>query len=406
MWRISFNVKIYDESTGKGVYCNPHAEQSTDCPMLRIVTRIGGVERHDTIPDYFMKWKPGAWNTFKATYTVTREIASADVFRLMVVGGPPGSVLAIDNISWKPYESAASNLRVSQEKREDSTSMQPSIAPTLAPTPDVKCDAIMAYDGKDDISQLSWVGWSTSTGFDTGLHGRGQAMKAYDAKVGEMDCTKTFPHPVFQLGHARVSHSNLRVSQEKREDSTSMQPSNTPTFAPAPEVKCDDIMAYDGGGEDIAQLSWMGWSTPTGFDPGFQERGEAMKAYNRRGWRNGLYQNIPSSCLSVGSEWRIRFRTKLYNPITKKGIQCNSNKRFRNSCPFVMLKIIYLDGSHKNIYVRDEDLSKRWNKNGWNFFNEGVTITEEYVGPNILVVHAMYVGGPRGSVLVVDKSSW
>ena len=100
-WRIRFKTRLINSTTGAGVDCHPSLT-NTGCPRawIQTIPRYGQSTTQD-VYDRDMSWDKDGWNTFDVTIRITAEQAdNLKIFRLLLVGGPVGSLLINDEISF------------------------------------------------------------------------------------------------------------------------------------------------------------------------------------------------------------------------------------------------------------------------------------------------------------------
>jgi len=297
-WRFQAKVKLYDETSGAGItVCDPTVKNSFLCPMVRLLTKKYTVNHWDIIRDHEMVWNPNDWNTFDVMVKMTEKNAGPDVTWMLpvFVGGPPGSVLLIDDVKIERLEVWETPTAA------PSSSMVPSAAPSVF-------------------------------------------------------CTKNF-------------------------------------------FKNSDV-------EKGTTRNWYGWGNAIAIDdnPGYGGSGYAIKAYNRNSWHRGIGQFVDFSCFTTNVTLHWQAKVKLYNQTTGEGISCDPRNTFSLECPVIRLLTMKSDGSRRWDLFHDWDMP--WDPNGgFNNFDLKVSMIPENSGDDLTTFRPFFVGGPVGSVLVVDDVS-
>jgi len=185
---------------------------------------------------------------------------------------------------------------------------------------------------------------------------------------------------------------------------TLKEASNAKATAPiATNISCDQLI--QGNDAESGKLSgWHDWySTIDMVSPGYGGNGYAYKAYNRDKWYHGMTQNLPLSCLQVGTIWHITFKAKLYDEKTGNAISCRSENKKYKGCPLVQIEI--KTSMDANIYfLRDNTMT--WIPRDWSTYNKKIRITREMVGQGATSFRVAFIGGPPGSVLLLDDVYW
>jgi len=118
LWKLAAKVKMYDQETGEPISC--HNTNLRDCPMLRIHTMRNNPDqsRAHTFHEFYAEkfdWQMGEWNDLSVTFDILPEMLSdTALFRVMIVGGPAGVVLVVDDAELKLI-GAINKLHVSAE---------------------------------------------------------------------------------------------------------------------------------------------------------------------------------------------------------------------------------------------------------------------------------------------------
>jgi len=295
-WRFQAKIKLYDQTSMQGISCNPKSTTSFDCPFIRMAVRKYHENVFVSIQDHKMTWDPNGWNTFDVVHTMEEAHSGGHVdwFMPIFVGGPPNSVLLIDDVIIEALEEWET----------------PTASPTSSPAP-----------------------------------------SASPSSNCNIDLVKN-PH-------------------------------------------------FDSGNTDY----WNGWGNPIETtSPGWDGTGHALRAYDREQWHRGVGYWMDPSCLAMNSTWHIKFKVRLENQSTGAGItECLPMNELSNYCPMLRLITSKGDDNINFDYYRDTDMV--WNPDGWSDFDIKIKLNPENSGPDVDRFFPYFVGGPAGSVLLLDDVS-
>jgi len=185
----------------------------------------------------------------------------------------------------------------------------------------------------------------------------------------------------------------------------------TPTASPtlseppsqAPTSLCSKNFAKNGDAETGSLTHWTSWGNPIGIQsPGYGGIGHAFTAYGRHGWQRGIGQWLDYSCISLNSTWHFQAKVMLYDEDTGVPItNCNPIDILGYNCPMIRLVTAKENGSNRFDVFRDTDMA--WNPGGWSEFDLKIKLTPETSGDDLVKFFPNFVGGPIGSVLVLDN---
>jgi len=186
----------------------------------------------------------------------------------------------------------------------------------------------------------------------------------------------------------------------------------TPTIAPtltiepsaAPSSYCSQNFAKNPDFESGSNYHWFGiGGTPIDLEsPGYGGSAYAIKASGRSNWFSGPIQDLDHSCLTVGSAWKLEAKFKIYEESTGVIItDCNQLATGDSSCPYGLLQTTKFGQENRFDFLRD--LDTRVYEDGWYSFSSTITMTSVNAGPEITHMKLLLVGGPPGSVLLVDN---
>jgi hypothetical protein len=345
-WFVNFKVKLEDGTTGDGVSCDPSGVESTGCPYvwLRVVKTTGqtfDVNIHDDNEE----WDPENWNSFSGHVTITADFGpNIKTIHTIFTGGPLGSVLILDDLSWTPTTGIPTGTPTSVPTTPPT--LAHSILPTVSPT----------------------------------------------------DVPTTTP---------TISHSIVPTSSPTGVPTTipSSLPTGTPTQNPSSEP-CGNMMIDENGESSDPLSGWKAVGSQLELSsPGYGNSDHAFKTFDRWSWRDGVEHDLgPLRCLVEGTTWIVSFKARLEDEKTGEGLYCDSSVDEYTDCPLVWLRVTKANGERSDMLLRDNGMA--WNADGWNTFKTHVTITDELLGSGLRSVRPIFAGGPTGSALLLDDFAW
>jgi len=488
VWRFQFKARLLDQASGDPItICDPPSKNN-NCPHVRIMARHSSLNYWAHVYDTNMDWNPDGWSLFSADFTLPDTLYSPDLqnFWPFFVGGPPGSVLLLDDV----------------QVRRISRDLIPTTSPTLSfvpsSSPTVFCSKSFIRNGDGEFGSTSyWMGWDNKISVEEPGYGDlGYALKAYDrnswrrglSQVIDYSCLEVgsrwrfqaqvklydqvtgagittcdpsdstnFDCPLIRLTTKKNLEDHFTLIQDNKmtwnpddwnkfdvivkfteensgPDITWMLPIfaggppnsvlliddvkierleawETPTASPtsseppsqSPTSPCSENFAKNGDAETGSLTYWTSWGNPIGVQsPGYGGIGHAFIAYDRHGWQRGIGQWLDYSCISLNSTLHFQAKVMLYDEDTSAPItKCDPRDILGYNCPMMRLVTAKENGLNRFDVFRDTDMS--WNPSGWSDFDVQIKLTPETSGEDLVKFFPNFVGGPLGSVLVVDN---
>lgn len=175
---------------------------------------------------------------------------------------------------------------------------------------------------------------------------------------------------------------------------------------PSPSGRCHkNLINWNADAETATVEAWHRWGDDAielqqpGYDSNFALRFHPQGQSGN--WRRGIYQYLPTECLSANDGLSVSFKVKLINATDDSPVACNPHTTSQpDACPFIRLEIRNNDISH---WIELDGL-REWNDGEWNSYSVDFLIPSEY---NTITRFrpVIVVGGPSasdGRVLLVD----
>lgn len=104
VWHIQMDIRMTDPTTNQGIECDTSATGSGDCPYFLVHSKnIAGDSYWVGFRDHGMVWNKDGWNHFSVIVDGKAPWVDLKQWRAMILGGPAGSNLLIDNVSVELY---------------------------------------------------------------------------------------------------------------------------------------------------------------------------------------------------------------------------------------------------------------------------------------------------------------